>query len=443
MITYNAISQSDYEALLYNILIATEESGNPKFLPYADSEGIATIGVGFNLQDRGARRAVLESFGFNLFDPVDQAYESQIIDVVSELYGNDPTSLSLLRSRLDNIMATRNADPNVPDINKFQSQFSFLDVSDINSTFQDLIKTVYEDKVNNLTPNVPISTERAVLISLAWNGVLGPKLSAAINGTSGNGSDSDRAEAWYEIRYNSNGGSSTSNGIARRRFYESTLFGLYDEGVTPSSITDAQAREVYEMYTDHRVDILNYENQFSSQIPFSNNQYNTVGNPVETLEDSLVSAANYLIQNYAAPTRFGDIDPLDIQVANNTGQTLTGTERNGYLITSGNNANQRNDLLIGGDGIDYLYGLGGDDILVGGLNDDNLFGSSGRDEMYGEGGDDLLVGDDDTVQDQLEGGIGQDTYLVHNNDNVIDSGLDGLVTVHGPRVNINNIQVAA
>ncbi len=37
---------------------------------------------------------------------------------------------------------------------------------------------------------------------------------------------------------------------------------------------------------------------------------------------------------------------------------------------------------------------------------------------------------------------GQDTYLINNNDQVIDAGLDGLVSVSGPRVNINNIQVA-
>jgi len=335
--------------------------------------------------------------------------------------------------------------------NSAASALSFINLQDETTAASLLTRVVdrfeseVDDRLLQFGQTLIHSQERAALVSMAYNGgtwdsstkkgLLGPGLMDALV-------KDDRAEAWYQIRYQSNGGNSRSDGIAKRRYYESHLFGLYDEGVTASNITDTQAREVYEMYTDHRTTILSYENEFSAKIPSANTDFSTGLNPVDTLEESLINAGSYLLQEYANQPTWDVIDLLDIQVANDTGQTLTGTERNGYLITSGNNANQRNDLLIGGDGIDYLYGLGGDDILVGGLNDDNLFGSSGRDEMYGEGGDDLLVGDDDTVQDQLEGGSGQDTYLVNNNDSVIDSDLDGLVTVHGPRVNINNIQVA-
>ena len=214
------------------------------------------------------------------------------------------------------------------------------------------------------------SRERAVLVSLAYNGgtwnsktgkgLLGPKLMDAIR-------DDNRADAWYEIRYGSNG--NAIDGIAKRRYYESTLFGLYDEGTTASNITDTQAREVYEMYTDNRVAILDYENIRSSNIANANRDYST--STVQTLENNLTFAADYLIQNNVTDqSLWGSINPLDIQVADNNGEGLTGTERDGYLITNGNAANQRNDLLIGGTGNDILSGLGGEDILVGGNDDD-------------------------------------------------------------------------
>lgn len=74
MITFSKLNTTEYQALRYDILLNVEENGNPKFLPYTDSEGIATIGIGFNLQDRNARRVVLETtFGFDLTQPSDQA----------------------------------------------------------------------------------------------------------------------------------------------------------------------------------------------------------------------------------------------------------------------------------------------------------------------------------------------------------------------------------
>ncbi len=51
-----------------------------------------------------------------------------------------------------------------------------------------------------------------------------------------------------------------------------------------------------------------------------------------------------------------------------------------------------NDLLIGGGGNDLLIGGGGNDLLIGGPGRDLLIGGRGADWLFGNGGNDLLVG---------------------------------------------------
>ena len=87
------------------------------------------------------------------------------------------------------------------------------------------------------------SRERAALVSMAYNGgvgLLGPNLMGAIR-------DGNRAVAWYEIRYGSNGGDSECAGLAKRRYYESQLFGLYGSGVTEDTITEEDTKKIYRM----------------------------------------------------------------------------------------------------------------------------------------------------------------------------------------------------
>jgi hypothetical protein len=86
-----------------------------------------------------------------------------------------------------------------------------------------------------------------------------------------------------------------------------------------------------------------------------------------------------------------------------------------------------NDRLIGKNGADRLYGERGDDTLQGGSGNDILEGGSGRNKLFGEGGrdrltggnsDDILTGgaDDDILignggKDRLTGGRGSDQFI--------------------------------
>ncbi len=68
-----------------------------------------------------------------------------------------------------------------------------------------------------------------------------------------------------------------------------------------------------------------------------------------------------------------------------------------------------NDVLMGGYGADQLRGGDGDDTLYGGGGADSLYGEDGNDTLNGGGSIDLLVGPDGN--DLLSGGNGNDTYV--------------------------------
>ena len=82
------------------------------------------------------------------------------------------------------------------------------------------------------------------------------------------------------------------------------------------------------------------------------------------------------------------------------------------------------DALIGRAGVDYLYGGDDKDTIWGGKGNDVLEGGAGVDTLYGEDGHDVLVGNagDDNLYggaggDVLMGDIGYDTYNYNNDEN--------------------------
>jgi Ca2+-binding RTX toxin-like protein len=61
---------------------------------------------------------------------------------------------------------------------------------------------------------------------------------------------------------------------------------------------------------------------------------------------------------------------------------------------------------------DNIYGLGGNDTLIGHDQGDHLYGGTGNDELYGKNGDDTLNGG--SGADYLNGGSGSDVYVFDN-----------------------------
>ena len=82
--------------------------------------------------------------------------------------------------------------------------------------------------------------------------------------------------------------------------------------------------------------------------------------------------------------------------------------------------------LNGFDGIDWMFGAGGHDVLHGRGGNDWLFGGSGNDQVFGEGGNDWVdggSGDDilsgGTGHDTIDGGIGADRLLGGSGNDVL------------------------
>ena len=77
---------------------------------------------------------------------------------------------------------------------------------------------------------------------------------------------------------------------------------------------------------------------------------------------------------------------------------------------------QGNDTLIGNEGDDHLDGGEGDDLIYGGSDQDRISGGKGQDSLYGGQGNDNLRGDEgddlihgDSGRDHVDGGEGKDS----------------------------------
>jgi len=217
------------------------------------------------------------------------------------------------------------------------------------------------------------SNERLALLSMVFNGGLGIFGSSLSQSKLLNALETgNRAEAWFEIRYNTNAESkrtdaasqAVTEGIADRRINESNLFGLYNE--QGPGIPEDEAKDVLRMYTIHRNDIQTYENQFHSLFLVAG---------ANTIQSQLTAAKGPLLALYA------------------DGQTIDGD----VLVGA--------DLLLGTAKADLIFGEKGDDILVGNDGNDILRGGEGNDELFGGPGNDVL-----------KGGAGKDTYFYSSGD---------------------------
>lgn len=275
---------ADYSGAVYEFLKRNEgePSANGRVYVYADSVGIPTIGIGVNLQelvgaqDQAPFNSLLAMLGLNLGGlsgaaaQAEQQYESRVRVALQSQYpgaGSGPNNAVLVT--LNAILNARRNDP------VYDPAVSATFVTDFSITPQqsrqlfEQILPQYESELDDwlrndvqtpaivdglLTRN---SAERLALLSLKWNQtpgerqLLGPRLADALR-------HDDRAEAWYQIRYQSNGGDSSSGDIANRRYRESDLFGLYDNPAGPQ--TKADAKQAWRVYTRHKAQIEGYEN---------------------------------------------------------------------------------------------------------------------------------------------------------------------------------------
>ncbi|WP_324171285.1 calcium-binding protein [Sulfurimonas sp.] len=324
---------------------------------------------------------------------------------------------------------------------------------------------------------LPNSKERAAVMSQLYRlGTAGaPSLLAAIK-------DGNRAEAWFQIRYYSNGDELPGNYY--RVVQESNIFNLYD-----TTSNEKNSKDIIRMARIHQAKIAEEEGESSAY-----NGTNKIGLQIE-------NAKNYLIDNFGEGIIIKGEVIVGVNSVNdeyksgigkaNINDTLQGTAKNDLIFgergndtihgnggndviyggtgndtinggadndflygeedhdtllgaggndyLDGGNGNDTLsggadiDTLLGGSGDDILYGNSGNDTLLGGENNDALFGGSGSDTLLGQAGDDVLAGSDadnlygEKTHDYLLGGTGFDTYHVSDKDVINDADSNGLI----------------
>ncbi len=409
---WTVLTEADYQTRRWDLLTKVEEGGVPKPSPYLDGKGIPTTGVGFNLTDRFVRAGVLRTLGFeiddrNLRPPIgnaDTKYFNDIVNIVSRTYRNTPADKARLCADLDAVMRRRFADPAISAANRTRTTFAFASVEEIRATFDKIIVRYERDELDARFPEIPLSRERLALVSLAWNNpgeLLGPGLRGAL-------AAGDRAEAWFQIRYGSNGDQDA--GIAKRRYYESEVFGLYDDDTLPPQAREAEYLNIYRMYTRHRAAILAYEARWGETAgrnmrAAAEHDYRSA---VASLREALAPAGSLLLLRHV-PAGFAAIDLMNIQVgqdADFTGRAAGRDKtwfRHDVLIGTATN-----DLMLGGEGDDRLEGGDGDDVLIGGAGNDVLAGGAGANWLDGGAGLDyylLAPGSVNTLRDPDRQGV--------------------------------------
>ncbi len=397
---------NDFNTALFGFLKTKGVEGFESFV-YSDSRNIPTLGTGYALVT-----------GVPGHWHVRGDYQS---DFVSSGINLTATQLNTLQNNLQNAADSLNGVSGA--INPFYSSKNVLgwsiSESQANALFDTIIQQ-YKTTVKNwlgddgIYNNLLDSREMLVLTSLAYNGFLGvgksPSLHKAII-------DGNRAEAWYEIRFNT----PTTN--LTRNYAQGGIFGLYE----PVEINPSEALNIYKMYTKYYDTINAYESAHTSLITPANNILLTAGlsGTVKPLESELQRAAQALEAEYLAPNNLtlGVISPLNIQVAYDDAETPK-------LDLIGENDNTRtshkDDLLIGNNQANTLQGLGGNDILVGNGGDDTLVGDAGNDTLIGGEGSDIYVvsqgnGVDTLIDSDGQGHLYWDSVDIRGKGNVTPS----------------------
>ncbi len=279
-------AEQTYRDALYTFMASVEGINENAYIV----GGEITIGLGFNISSNyDLRHLVYEALGVSADTSTVQALDSVIVG--KGKYDSDLTKLNDIMHQWAKSHGKQNPDT-----------FNFTIDTDIIKTIFYLSQGFFEAKIDDFCAAygidiIPNSNERIALFSLAYNQkndnpLLGEKLGEAI-------ALEDRAEAWCQIRYYSNG--EQTNNTAKRRFLESTLFGVDD----PKLGLNADDSILFEsMYKNNKSKIDGYESIYQAALTEAqgiSKRYALQLN-VEKFTSIKKYEDYYLLYNYAVPT---------------------------------------------------------------------------------------------------------------------------------------------
>ena len=432
---------ANYNDRRYDIIRNLEEPGGvPHFEVYVDSSGYPTIGAGFKVDSWAEtilRNMSLTGVGI---EGTNFTRARNAISTASKgkTFANATAAQTAINDAMNSALGLTGAARLV---------FAFSSNTQVRTALDEIADT-FELQVSNwLGTVIPKDRELITLTSLAYNNIIGERRDTAGNFLGWKSPtlrqamiDGDRAKAWFEIRYDSNG--NHLDGIAKRRFYESSLFGLYADS---TAVTKVEAYNVYRMVTEKRDTIVAYEKKYGQWQDASGTYLGVVHNnvydagvayasviadlpdgEVSTIAVALVKAKEKLIlelnNSYAGLSLdANNFLSTAVQVAQDKGSKLNGLVKNsaGVEVAS-------NDLLVGGSGNDTLVGGKGDDILIGGAGGDTYVykAGDGNDRIIDDGvGDRIVI---NGTENKAVGG-----FFFHDSNGPTNTwrGVDGSITI--------------
>ncbi|PIE40354.1 MAG: hypothetical protein CSA51_01330, partial [Gammaproteobacteria bacterium] len=212
----------------------------------------------------------------------------------------------------------------------------------------------------------------------------------------------------------------------------------HDKGIFQSSQTKYQVDQHSEHFWNDRLDYYNLlmeRNEHDRQDWWTKNDgtaYYRIG-----------SGETVYIDKEADSIFFGESTSLFYDPGIPTGTVKLPDMANASKVYFGTDNDDTYQSLTGDAArSDHLYGMGGDDTLVGGdgndhldggAGSDTLHGGKGQDQLYGKGGDDHFYAGEN--RDILVGGAGLDTYYFNTGDGVnkvYDT--DGVLVINGTTI---------
>ena len=334
------------------------------------------------------------------------------------------------------------------------------------------VKLNYEKQLDSLFPGLEYSRERIALLSVLYHGGAGMFIkNQIIQHYQEEESLSQHAKIWAEIRYDSFGFASDgdnykkySNGYFSRRKSESECFGVFsgaNNDVDSVELDELKAVTAF-MYSARDGDSVRgggvqnngYYLKAGLKVSFGEDFNTILSSMVKRLTElyqvegvNWISSDDILSNNSTIDRRFESNHSLltnDLIFGLDGNDSLFGGLGNDYLF-----GEDGVDTLYGDEGSDHLIGGSGNDTLNGGDNDDFLYGDermelppvlpgddtldggNGRDYLFGCAGNDTLTGGQgDHEYDELNGGLGDDTYLLYSGDGqTVITDTDGIGTI--------------
>jgi len=164
------INESVYDDFVYDVLVNVEESGDPKEYAYIDSVGHVTIGIGFDITNRGNLEAVLNAMGVNTSEGT---HGGNLLDSIRDIIPNDASQSSIQQIQKQQNQAWQEYDMALNGTDSSTIEFRFENEDQIRDAFDAFVES-REARLNQFFTHYNISAiddsyERAALLSFLYN----------------------------------------------------------------------------------------------------------------------------------------------------------------------------------------------------------------------------------------------------------------------------------